>query len=643
MEQLSLTTSFSIPKKGIVLAAILGISGMIIAFLLTEHFATSNYPASIKLPVSRANVMEEIIYESFGAVGDGVTDDVEAIRAAHDYANILYRETGVFPTVYGTPGATYYIGNVDPAIEINTNVDWRNSSFILDDYIDADGDGENDVNYRNDVFVVRSLHDSLNLGKPNALPGINTIEVNTKTEDFSNLLEYLRRVTAEDIANNGGSVLLDYQLATAIKPGLLQGDELLVRVVNSAVKYERRGQDGSSYTEQQEFFLIDINGNVLTEIFRNFEDISKLEIFPVDKELLTIRNGNFLSYTNNKVVDENGNSADFTYRGIQVCRANVTLDNIQHMLDESMHEVTPTGQQTNGQGNKYLGFVRTYYGAAHFVFQNSTITPHQTINGTSGTYDISLNNVVGVHLNNISYPSPDGNDAKWYTLYIANVAGRWERWGIMASNHAKNVVIENSKLNRIDSHSGVWNLTVKNTTVGQYGFTLAGGGKFTAENVIIDGSNYAINLRTDYGSTWLGQMELENVTMVLPAMEAYIIRYQNDGGWDFGLDCYYPNIIIRNLRIDDTATSSNISLIPIHPPAVTRVAAYNFSSYIRMQNVKLTSGRTFSVFPSTNYLGMHLYGTGKKTEVYLSGIDLTETDVTRYNTANSQFVVYLEN
>ena len=50
----------------------------------------------------------------FGAVGDGVTDDSAAIRAAHAEAN----EKGL--AVLGNPDATYYIGAIDlkEAIEV---------------------------------------------------------------------------------------------------------------------------------------------------------------------------------------------------------------------------------------------------------------------------------------------------------------------------------------------------------------------------------------------------------------------------------------------------------------------------------------------------------------------------------------------
>ena len=75
-----------------------------------------------------------VCYEDFGAVGDGKTDDFDAIARAHAYAN----ENGLDVVTDGTK--TYYIGDTGigekenkPAIRIKTNVNWGTSKFIIDD------------------------------------------------------------------------------------------------------------------------------------------------------------------------------------------------------------------------------------------------------------------------------------------------------------------------------------------------------------------------------------------------------------------------------------------------------------------------------------------------------------------------------
>ena len=75
-----------------------------------------------------------VCYEDFGAVGDGKTDDYDAIARAHAYAN----ENGL--DVVTDSSKTYYIGDTaidektaKPTIIIKTNVDWGKSQFIIDD------------------------------------------------------------------------------------------------------------------------------------------------------------------------------------------------------------------------------------------------------------------------------------------------------------------------------------------------------------------------------------------------------------------------------------------------------------------------------------------------------------------------------
>ena len=74
--------------------------------------------------------MEELTvnYESFGAIGDGVADDFEAIAKAHEYAN----EHGL--PVKCNSGKTYYIGkSFTREIPVETNVDFGGSEIVIDD------------------------------------------------------------------------------------------------------------------------------------------------------------------------------------------------------------------------------------------------------------------------------------------------------------------------------------------------------------------------------------------------------------------------------------------------------------------------------------------------------------------------------
>jgi len=68
-----------------------------------------------------------VTYEEFGAVGDGVRDDMQAIVDCHGYAN----EHGL--AVRARDNAVYYIGGKAITAYIKTDTDWGTARFIIDD------------------------------------------------------------------------------------------------------------------------------------------------------------------------------------------------------------------------------------------------------------------------------------------------------------------------------------------------------------------------------------------------------------------------------------------------------------------------------------------------------------------------------
>jgi len=100
--------------------------GLFAALLWGLTVAVGTWPAfggnSVADPKTNA-----VTYEAFGAVGDGVTDDLLAIRDAHIYAN----EHG--QRVQSNPNATYHLGRRALTAIIATDTDWGTSRFIIDD------------------------------------------------------------------------------------------------------------------------------------------------------------------------------------------------------------------------------------------------------------------------------------------------------------------------------------------------------------------------------------------------------------------------------------------------------------------------------------------------------------------------------
>ena len=73
--------------------------------------------------------VSKVYYDEFGAVGDGVTCDFDAIYNAHVFANNSGQK------VYGKTGATYFISPEKflRSIPVRTDVDFCGATFIVDD------------------------------------------------------------------------------------------------------------------------------------------------------------------------------------------------------------------------------------------------------------------------------------------------------------------------------------------------------------------------------------------------------------------------------------------------------------------------------------------------------------------------------
>jgi len=92
----------------------------------------------------KANGM--VRYSDFGASGDGKTDDMDAIAAAHEFANQHDL------SVKADNGARYYISGKNRTAVIMTNTDFGTADFIIDD--------TNVENRNASVFLVSSLRSS---------------------------------------------------------------------------------------------------------------------------------------------------------------------------------------------------------------------------------------------------------------------------------------------------------------------------------------------------------------------------------------------------------------------------------------------------------------------------------------------------
>ena len=474
-----------------------------------------------------------VTYEAFGARGDGVTDDIEAIKAAHDYAN-EHRLN-----VRTNPNATYYIGSRPITVTVKTCVDWGTSKFIIDDR-------EVKIEERRaSVFKIASYYDAFEFHIDSLKKNQMKLDVNFERNCY-------------------------------------------VKVENSEKKqFIRYGLNCNSGSSQTDCFVMDGTGYILNPVIWDFEKVTSAVARPIDETLLTVRGGDFTTISNQAESKYNYHS-----RNIAVLRSNVLLERISHKI---------TGELDHGA--PYGGFI-SIDNCAYVTLRDSFFTGrmiYQTIGAAGkpvsmGSYAILISNCVNVKLENVrQYNIMDG-----------------KRWGLMASNHCRDLYLDGCVMSRFDAHENVVNLTIKNTTLGHQCFNAIGHGNMVVENVIAYGNSF-LNLRPDYGSSWDGSVSFRNCTWYPKASNTSpaFIGGSNSGGHDFGFPCYMPHEInIENLHICDSEHTSGYSGAKLFDINKTRhngcgeldysdcgvKSPYFFTEKVTVKGVVCDSGKGFKLF-----------------------------------------------
>ena len=304
--------------------------------------------------------------------------------------------------------------------------------------------------------------------------------------------------------------------ATSI--GATLDEKSLVVLYDSNVKhYIRKGANQNSGSSQTDVILVDENGNIdpATPLIWDFEAVTSATAYPIDTETLTINGGRFTTLANNA-------SSEYNYytRGIQVRRSNTVIDRLYH-------DVKNEGET----GSPYSAFVSLSC-CADVTVKNSTFTGHKkykTIGsaGTSvtmGTYDIGGATAV---------------NAKFINCKQTNDITDTDYWGIAGTNYCKNLVYDGCAFSRYDAHQGVLNATIRNSVLGHHGIKLIGSGTALIENTTVLAEDF-VDLRSDYGSTWNGDLIIRNCRFYPTGVSTHIIKAENSEDHDFGYTCYLP-------------------------------------------------------------------------------------------------------
>ena len=279
-----------------------------------------------------------LTYEQFGAVGDGVHDDFDAIIACHAEANLK----GL--PVKANDNAEYYIGGADKTAIVKTDVDFGNAKFIIDD--------RNVERIQSYVFTVSS-----------------------DFESFSPNIDSLKK----------GQTYLD----------LPHEGNLYVRVFNDKRKvYIRKGLNMNNGTAATDCFILDEDGNISPSIDFDHETITKTYAKRTDDAPITLRGGRFVTIANQA-------PSFYTYykRGFLINRSHVTITDVYHTVEGELDHGAPyhgfyyVSECIDIKIENALLTPRFIYYTASKIEGRDVMM---------GSYDLSFNAAIGVHCKNVT-------------------------------------------------------------------------------------------------------------------------------------------------------------------------------------------------------------------------------------------------
>ncbi|MBI5830923.1 MAG: hypothetical protein HZB16_01255 [Armatimonadetes bacterium] len=274
-------------------------------------------------------------YEAFGAVGDGVNDDLPAIVEAHAFANAH----GL--AVKSKPDATYHLGRRALTAVIATDVDWSTSRFVIDD---------RDVeNHRASLISVRSMLTPVQL------------KIDRLTRD---------------------------QRQLDVRPPR----DCWVRVENSQKRlYIRQGLNQNDGTPQRDCFILRRDGSIEGDIDWQYDTITKVEALPIDDQPLTLRGGIITTHANAMRQEKGYN---YWARNIAITRSNTTVVGLTHKIVGE----TEVGHPYSGFitfSRCANATLRDCQVSGHRTYSTIGAAGKPV---SMGTYDISGNEVVNLHL-----------------------------------------------------------------------------------------------------------------------------------------------------------------------------------------------------------------------------------------------------
>lgn len=302
------------------------------------------------------DIKKTLSYEDFGAIGDGINNDFDAIIACHEEAN----RTGT--PVKTKDGATYYIGGENKSAIINTDVDFGKSKFIIDDR-----KLEKITSY---VFIIAS---------PNP-------EYEIKIDSLSKNDKYL------DIPHEG---------------------DLYVRVFDENKNiFIRKGLNVNAGTAKTDCFILRDDGSIYPSLDWDYENVTHAVARSCNELPITVKGGIFTTIAN-----EEESFYRYHQRGILIKRAHVVVEGFEHYVENEKDHGAPYHGFIRSEMS-YDVIVRNAIVTPRFTYYTvSRGDPNKLV--PMGSYDLSFWSSIDVKCENIKQ-TIDITNSKYWGVYTSN-------------------------------------------------------------------------------------------------------------------------------------------------------------------------------------------------------------------------------
>ena len=432
----------------------------------------NNGTITIKKDYTYKKNIRIITYEDFGAVGDGITDDFEALRATHEYANKWGH------VVHATAGKVYKIGNKTggKSIPVETDTYWNGAKFIIDDsgIVVHNSCQCNDCKMRQaSIFSVKSSTASVSV--------LNAIR--------------------ENLPLNSS---FDGETITKFENWPLTYDALVHISSNERKVFIRVGGNADDGDSMNEVILVHKDGTIdpSTPITWTYTSMSYAIAYSAEDTPIVIDGGGAIIET---IANRPSDNKYIQFaRNISVKRSNVKVCNFEHIVQEEQEFRAP-----------YAGIIST--STCHNVtYENIVLQAARRkfveAGNQQGTYEIggyAANDIKFINVNASNFfATGDAYDYKSYG--VLHEAGQIGNRGMMGTNYCRNFYFDSCRIVNFDSHKGMGNLTIVNCELTS--ILVMGAGNILIKDTVKYGSS-VISYRSDYGASFRGNIAIENVEL----------------------------------------------------------------------------------------------------------------------------------